>query len=445
MMKGSFARLAGRTRRLSPVTSSAVIVGVALLVGVLLYFKPDIQTALRAGEEIDVEFARDYRLFVNETPVKLGGLRVGVLEDKRFTEDGTMVATIKVDEGVRDKLGPQPSASIEPLTVLGGRYAVELKHGGGPGRFEGESIPRERTRIPVELDRILEALPKPTRKSLQGVVGKFDDTLGAGVQEALPDLLDGAPPVLKSGGVVVDALRGTRPDGDLSDLVVHLEATARVLTRHDGQLGQIVDSLATTTSTLAKRSRPLADTLDTLPETLRDTRAGLSALGATLDKATVAAGTFRPSVRELDPLLTRLDPALIKAAPLMRDLRPLLADARPVVERLVPTARRATTVLDDVRGPVLDRVNGPIAHTVLNTWRGTGPYAGNGGGFQAGNKFYEELGHLVTNLDNASKTQDAQGSLLSFQVGAGTSSVAGVPLDFQGLLKHLTQLAGGAR
>lgn len=444
-MKASLARLARRTRKKSPVTSSLIILGVALLVAVLLYFKPEIQTALRSGDEIEVEFARDYRLFVNETPVKLAGLRVGVLSDKSFTPEGTMVATIKVDEGVRDKLGPEPSASIEPLTVLGGRYAVELRHGGGAGRFEGETIPRERTRIPVELDRILEALPRPTRKSLQGVVGDFDDTLAAGGQDALKELLDGAPRTLKSGGVVVDALRGTRPDTDLSTLVVDLEAAARVLTRHDGQLGSIVDSLATTTSTLAKRSRPLADTVDTLPETLRDTRAGLSALGGTLDKATVAAGSFRPSARELDPLLTRLDPALVKAAPLVRELRPLLADARPVVERLVPTARRATTVLEDVRGPVLDRVNGPIARTVLNTWRGTGPYAGNGAGFQADNKFYEELGHLVVNLDNASKTQDAQGALLSFQVGAGTSSVAGVPLDFQGLLQHLTQLAGGAR
>lgn len=445
MMKAAFSSLIQRARSLSPVASSMIILAVPLLVGVLLYFKPQIQTALRSGEEIEVEFARDYRLFVDETPVKLGGLRVGVLSDKRFTEDGTMIATVKVDEGVRDKLGPEPSAAIEPLTVLGGRYAVELQHGGGTGRFGGEAIPRERTRIPVELDRILEALPQSTRKSLQGMVGKFDDTLKAGGQEALQDLLRDAPDTLKAGGVVVDALRGTRPSSDLSTLVVDLESAAEVLTRHDGQLGSIVDALAETTATLAKRSEPLAATIDTLPETLRDTRAGLSALGTTLDKATTAARTFRPSARELDSLLARLDPALVKARPLVGELRPLLAEARPVVQRLVPTARHATGVLEHVRGPVLDRVNGPIARTVRNPWRGTGPYAGNGRGFQANNKFYEELGHLVTNLDNASKTQDAQGSTLSFQVGAGSSSVAGVPLDLQGLVEHLTKLAGGNR
>lgn len=431
--------------RLSPVASSAIIVAVVALAAVVLFFKPDIQTALRSGDEIEVEFARDYRLFVNETPVKLGGLRVGVLSDKDFTDDGTLVATIKVDDEVRDKLGPEPSAAIDPLTVLGGRYAIELRHGGGAGRFEDDRIPRERTRTPVELDRILESLPGPTRQSLQRVVDNLGQTLGEDGRTALRDLLENAPRTLKSGGVVVDALRGTRPSTDLPGLVVDLESTARVLTRQDGQLGEIVDSLARTTAVLARQRQPLADTISALPATLRDTRAGLSNLGVTLDKVTVAAESFRPAARELDPLLARLDPALVKLRPVVRDLRPLLADARPVVEQLVPTAQRATTVLDDVRGPVLDRVNGPIASKVLSTWRGSGPYAGNGGGFQANNKLYQELGHLATHLAEASMTQDAQGSLLSFQVGAGTSSVAGVPLDFQGLVEHLGSLAGGAR
>lgn len=422
------------------------VVSLALLaVAVLaLAFKAEIGTVLRSGQTITAEFDRNYQILADETRVKLSGIEVGIVSDVETTEEGTVLVSMKIEESAMDALGPKPSAEVTPNTVLGGSYSVELKRGGGEGTFEGERIPRERTKTPVELDRILEALPSPTRENVQTMVKRLDKTLKGG-KVALRDLLAHAPDTLKPAGLVLEAAQGTRPGVDLPQIVSNFHATADVLSKYDGQLGEIVTSLRDTTHVLAKQSRPLADGIESLPATLRSTRTGITELRGTLDKLTVTADSFRPAAKRLDPLLRQLDPVLRRVEPLMRDLRPLMRDTRPLVDQLVPVARRGTAMLNDMRGPVLDRVNGPISDTLMNTWHGTGPYKDSGGGMQADHKMYEEIGYLVTNLDRASMTQDAQGSLLNFQVGVNTSSVAGLPLTLPNLVEQMEKHAGGTR
>lgn len=413
---------------MSPLKFGAVVLAVTGLVAVGLFFKPTIQTALAGGDTITAEFEENYlgKLFTGETTVKLSGLESGTVTDVEPTDRGTAIVSLKVADGVRDKIGPQPSATITPRTLLGGLYSIELLPGGGRGTFpEDGTIPLERTSLPVGLDRILEALPRPAREAVPGIVRSTNETLERGGDQALGDLVTQAPAALRPTGEVLDALQGTRPDVDLPQVVSNLEAVGTVLTAEDGQLGSIVDDLDRTTGVLAAQSSPLAQSIGDMPATLTATRDGLTRLGGTLDKLTVTAASFRPSAQALDPLLAQLDPVLARARPVVADLRPLLDDARPAVEELVPTADRATNVVEDVRGPVIERVQGPVLDTVLNTYRGTGVYDGSGGGFQSDHKFYEELGYLVTNLDRGSMVQDGQASLLGFQVGAGPLETVG--------------------
>jgi phospholipid/cholesterol/gamma-HCH transport system substrate-binding protein len=92
-----------------------------------------------------------------------------------------------------------------------------------------------------------------------------------------------------------------------------------------------------------------------------------------------------------------------------------------VVERLVPASRVGIDVLDDVRGRVLERVNGPILSAVLSGFRGQAPkYPG---GTSHGHPLYQELGYMFSNLDGAMKAYDDNGSMISFQPGFGTSSL----------------------
>lgn len=416
---------------------SAIVVG-------LLVSKPAIMTLLQSGSTITAEFDRDYLLREDETKVEVAGLEQGVVSDVEYTDKGTVLVSMKVDDSAVDALGSTPSAAIISNTVLGGKYAVELRHGGRPGSFDGGFIPRQRTGTPIELDRILEALPSPTRQSLRNVVRQTEATL-ANSKRPLRDLLAAAPATLGPAKSVLVAAQGTRPSDDLPQLVTHLNAAARTVTQRQGQLGSIVRSLHDTTAVLADRSEPLAAGIEALPTTLRNTRGAMARLDGTLDELRSTATSLRPAARELAPLLRDVRPVLAQARPLMADLRPLLADARPTVRQLVPVARRGTATLAPLRAGVLSRLNGPISDTVLNTWHGTGPYKYSGGGMQAGNKFYEELGYLVTNLDRASMTQDSQGSMLNFQVGVNTRSLGGLPLTLPSLLKQMNKIAGGTR
>lgn len=439
-----------RARPRSTVTVGAIFLVVLVAVGVLLYVKPQFMTWFQSGRTITAEFSQNYHLTADKTPVKVAGLDVGVVTGIEDTDHDTVLVSMKVDESALDTLGPVPSALVTPMTILGGRYGVELKRGGGQGGFAGSFIPRERTATPVELDRILEALPAPTRESLQHTVTDLDQTLGNGGRDALRDLVSDAPSTLGPGGDVLGAAQGTRPGVDLPQIVTNLETVARTLSVPQGQLTAIIADLHDTTAVLAAQSRPLAQSIDALPATLRATRAGVTDLGGTLDKLTATAPTFRPAAQQLDPLLRQLTPVLASARPLVADLRPLLQDARPTVDELVPLSQRGTQVLNDLAGPVLQRVNGPITSTVLQPWQGSGPYKDSGAGpngpvAQRNHKFYEELGYLVANLDRGSMTQDAQGSMLGFQVGVSPATLAGVPLTLDNLISAMTKVPGGSR
>lgn len=300
-------------------------------------------------------------------------------------------------------------------------------------------IPVDRARTPVELEQVLQAFPGDARQGLRGTTANLDQTLSQGGKDGLRDLLHDAPGALAPGGQVLDALRGSRPRDDLSSFVTNVDSIANVLTRHDGQLGNVVDDLDTTTGALARQSRPLASTVDSLPPVLRTSRAGLTDLGRTLDRVPATADAARPGVRELGPVLNDLDPVLARTRPVLRDLRPVLDQAHPLVEDLVPTAQKGTSVLNDLRGPVLDRVNGPIAHSLMTEWHGKAPKYPNGGD---GAKFYEELGYLVTNIGNGSKVIGANGFMINFGLGVGTSTVMDAPLGLDQLTGKLSTMMG---
>lgn len=446
MIRLRMTTVAGRA---VPKYTLHVLVGLAAVAAVLaLVFKPSVQTALRSGDTISAEFTENGELHPDESKVKLDDLPVGVVSGVGRTDHGTVIVSMKIDDGIRQKLGTAPTARIEPNTILGGIYSINLQRGGADGPFADKVIPAARTATPVELDRVLEGLPQSARTGLDHTVANLDATLAQGGGGALDDVLRDAPPTMRTGAGVLAAARGTRPDVDLSDLVSDLDSTAQALDQSSGQLGSIVDSLDTTTAMLARQRAPLAHSIATLPQTLGATRSGLSALGASLDRLTVTAPSFRPAAQQLNPLLAKANPVLEQARPLVTDLRPLLADARPLVQQLVPASQQATNVLNDVRGPVLDRVDGPITHDVLSPWHGTGAYEGGGRAAQADHTFYQELGYLVARFDNLSKSFDNNGNFVNFHLGVGSTSLllGGTPLNLPQMLQNLLALqSGGTR
>jgi phospholipid/cholesterol/gamma-HCH transport system substrate-binding protein len=431
-------------RTLSPAARrGAVFLLVVAVVVTLLAFKSQIKNHFRGGQTIQAEFAQNYGVVPHLSKVKVAGLQVGVVTGVEETDDDTVLVSMKVDDDAIDSLGSNPSARIAPLTILGGQYSVELRRG-GEGDFDGDTIPIENTSTPVELDQVLEALPSDTRKATRGVISGANDNLGHGGTDGLRSLAEIAPRVVPPAGTFLEALQGHHPGHDLASIVTDLQNLAHVLDLRRAYVDGILGDLDTVSGTLASRDSEIASTISNLAGGLGATNDGLRRLNATLDRLDVVATDLRPTVDELDPLLDELQPTLREALPTVRKLPSTLRDARVVVRQLVPTSEVATRVVDELRGPVIDRINGPIVDYLAHTWHGKkgGPYSRSGGGIQADNKMYEELAYMIVNLDRSSMTQDAQGTLLNFQAGVGTSTLQPLALD-EALALLVPQLNGG--
>ena len=395
-------------------TLSAWKLGIGFLAGVLIvgwavFNKAQITTWLTPGETIKVNFASDYRLRPYFSQVKIAYVPVGMVTGVSQADDGSAIVDVKLYGDSRDRLGSDPSAVIRPTTLLGGNYFLDLEPGGDRGRFNADLIPKERAQLPVELDKIAKALQPDALAGMKGTVTKFDETLAGGGTAALQRLAADAPGALRPTGQVLDALRGTDPNHDLTNVVNGFEATARELAEPKGRLDSILVDLASTSAVFGNRSQEFSTTIDELPDALHSANKGLKRLNTTLDVLKDTADDIRPSARELDKTLKRLDPVLRRARPVVHDLRDVLDDTRPLLEELVDNCDDLRDVLRDAR-PTLDRVNGPISDLILGTYHGSGPYAQT----FTDKPVFQELGYAVADLDRATM-QDKNGSGIAFQ------------------------------
>lgn len=424
-----------RFERFSAPRVGVVAITLLMVLGVTLFQKTQILTLLSPGDEIKVTFARDYQIRSHVTRVKVAGVPVGIVTEVEHEAGGAAVATLHLEKGITKRLGTDPSAALRPTTLLGGNYYVELAPGGDPG--EADAIGVDRTTTPVEIDRVLETLKPEARTSTQRTIRRLGETLDKDGQKAVHGLIDDAPDTLRPLGVTLYALRGEKP-ADLRKLVASLDETARTLNRNRDDLNSALAGLADVSGTLAASSPDIAETVEDLPRTLRNTRAGLGALDHSLTNVRDVSDDALPTARRLDSTLRALNPALRELRPVMRDLRPALVDLRPLVDDLVPSAVDGAQILEDLDGPTLDRVKGPVVGMVNSDWHGTGVYA------EGGNDtvFYKELGDAISGMNNASRMTDRNGSTVHFQPGFGVGSFSGLPISFEQLLMQLAYPQG---
>lgn len=427
-----FTKALHRFERFSSPKVGLVMLVLLLLLGAALFRKTQLETAFSPGDDLTVTFARDYQLRSYVTKVKIAGVRVGLVTAVDSVPGGTTTATLHLDKGVIGHLGQEPSAAIRPTTLLGGNYYVELMPGGDPG--SASAIPAQRTTVPVELDRVLETLQPRARLGIQRTIKNLDATFGRRGSASVRDLVGNAPTTLRPLGTALGALRGEDPS-DLSGLVTNLENTARTLAAENAQVDSSVRGLASVSGALADSSPALASTVHDLPGTLTTTRRGLGALSTSLDQLKDVSGAELPTARQLSSTLTALEPALTHLKPVVHDLRPALADLRPTIRSLVPSAVDGTTVVDGIKGRTIQRVNGPILHSLNTDWHGSdsGPYAKGGDD----TVMYKEIAYLIAGMDNAGKMTDHNGSTIHFQPGFGVGSLTGTPISFEQLIMRL--------
>jgi phospholipid/cholesterol/gamma-HCH transport system substrate-binding protein len=430
-----------RTRKFWTTTTIGVIFIVGLIVAAIVVFnKPAIQTLLKPGDWRTIQLQGNRFLFGSISQVKVAGVKSGIVQKVEPGPDGKAVATVKMHHDAVEKLGSEPSAVVRPNTLLGGLYYISLRPGGDRTKKWTEQIPADRTRLPVEVDQVAQGLQPKALQGTRTTIQQYDKTLERGGGKQLDAVLHDAPGTLRPGTKVLEALQGTRPNMDLPELVDNLEKTGRTLTTHEDQLPSIVHDLGTTSNVLADTAKPTSQAIHELPGTLDTANKGLGQLHTTLDKLKNTSKPAQPAVKQLTKTLDALNPVAVKAVPVVKKLRGALHETRPLVKDLVPTSRRTTTVLNDLHGPVLDRINGPIAKTVLHSYHGSGPYKHSGGSMPV----YKVVGHALTGFDMAGAEADKNGNAVEFHPGASPGSLNGLPVPIQHWLNNaLLHTEGG--
>lgn len=415
-----------RLARFVPRTAkgTGLLVLAALLCFALLAFnKPRVETTLSPGDGLRAEFSQAYKLVPYESRVKMAGVEVGTVTGVRRTDGNRAMVSMKIGRGTRAKLGTEPEANVRPTLVLGGAYYVELVKGGEDRVLaENSTIPTSHTSVPVELDKVLSTITPDAAEAIQGTVSSLDDTLASGGTKEVRRFLSTAPGTLDPATEVLTGLQGKNPDTDLTALVTGVRNTARALGRQDGRISTILEHLATTSAALDATRSPVGRAVADGPRTLDVTRAGLADLDGTLDELTTTAESFGPSARALDDLLDKLGPVLQSARPVIADARVVTRDARPIIETLVPTADRADQALDDIKGPVLDRLDGDIKKAILTPWHGTGVYEGGGND----HPLYQEIGFFFSDTADAFKFHDNNGAMGRLMAGVGVNTPSGI-------------------
>jgi virulence factor Mce-like protein len=290
-----------------------------------------------------------------QADVRISGVPVGKVVALDRSADRSL-ATIEM----RPQYAPvrmDARAILRLKTLLGETY-VELTPGSARARAvpEGGRLPDARVAPTTELDEVLRAFDKPTRRSYKAwFTGWAAAIQGRG--RDLNDVIGNFGPVARDGGDLLSILDGQRHA--LSTLVRDTGRTFGALGRQEGATRTLIRSGDRVFAATTRRDADLQRTLEIVPSFLRELQPTLRAVQATsADAAPVlrdlkpAAPLLRPVLRdtiavapvvrtlfrELDPVITLSRTALPAATRTLRATLPLMGVLDPLARELDPIA-----------------------------------------------------------------------------------------------------------
>jgi virulence factor Mce-like protein len=365
-----------RRRRRAAVLANPVVVGAATLVVVVAVFfayTANDGLPLVPTRELTVELANGANL-VPGNEVRSGGFRVGVVKDMApaALPGGRVGArvTLKLDGGF-------PGVPADSRVTVRARSALGLKyvdiHRGRSRRMlaGGDTLPERQTKIPVELDEILNMFDPPTRKaSAENLVGFGDALNGRGAD--LNQTIGRAPELLGRLTSVMANLADPRTD--LPGFFSELDDAARVVAPVSATNARLFTTMADTFGAISRDPRALDDTIAAAPATLRVGTKSLRAQRPFLRHTAALSRDLRAAAVQLRLALPDVNGALEVATPVQRrmiELNRPLQQALEALDRLVeaPATNGSLRGLQATVGTVNPQLRflGPYI-TVCNSW-----------------------------------------------------------------------------
>jgi ABC-type transporter Mla subunit MlaD len=329
-----------RRRGATAIASNPVLVGVAttlvIVVAVFLAYNANAGLPWVPTYRLSAEVPAATSL-VKGNEVRIGGLRVGVIDKIKPIQrpDGSVAA--KLDFKLETRIKPLPVDStliVRPRSALGLKYVEVTRGTSSKGFAEGATIPlSSATPKPVEFDEFFNMFDHKTRAgNRQNLRGFGDSFAGRGEDinlaiQAFVPLVENAVPVLTNVAA---------PETSFKRFFASPARAAQIVAPIAAIQGELWANLDLTIAAFADVARPfLQETISKGPEGLRT--------------ATETFPRIRPYFRETQKFFANLRPGSVA----LRESAPTLADAfqhgTPVLRASVGFNRRLSDFLRDVQ------------------------------------------------------------------------------------------------
>jgi virulence factor Mce-like protein len=356
----------------NPVLVGAVTV-LVVVVAVFLAYNANAGLPFVPTKELNVELTNGSNL-VKGNDVREGGFRVGVVEDLKpvTLRDGTAAAELKLKLDKAVGTIPRDSRiTIRPRSALGLKY-VNLERGHSKAEFaDGDTMPLNQTKVPVQFDDIFKIFDKPTRDaSVKNLDGFGDAFAGRGADintaiQSLPRLLRSLQPVAAT--LADDNTNIRRFFSELGD-------AARIVAPLSAVQARFFTEAATTFEAFSRDPEALKQTISKSPGTLDVSTVSLRVQRPFLAHTASFSADLRAAAHELRGALPIVNPALERGTPVLIRSQELNSDLKGALGALRDLGRapstgiglRALTDTVETLNPMV-RYLGPHV-TVCNYW-----------------------------------------------------------------------------
>jgi virulence factor Mce-like protein len=347
------------------------------------------------------------------SPVRIAGVNVGKVTGVEGRGEHAVV-TMRIDEKGRP-LHRDATFAIRPRIFLEGNFFVDVAPGTNraPEVDDGDTIPIQQTKTPVQLDQILTALQSDTRDDLQVLLKQYGKALdgegGDGFNRSMPYW----EPAYRSSAQVTDAMLGEL-EHDLSSYVRDAGLVSGALDRHREQLKALITDFHTTAGAFARADQPLRSAIAELPRTLRAAHPALGKLNDAFPSVRALAADLRPGVQSARPAIAASLPLVGELRGLVGpdELRGLAADLRPTVPALAKLTDDSIPLSKEGR-----RLAGCQNSVILPWSRDTVPDKQ----FPARGPVYQEAPKPFVGLAGESRSGDANGSWFRVLASGGSN------------------------
>jgi phospholipid/cholesterol/gamma-HCH transport system substrate-binding protein len=274
----------------------------AIALGIMVFGYMRLPALLGIGQyRVTVELPESGGLYPRGN-VTYRGTQVGIVKSVNVTDTG-VAAELSLDSGI--KIPADVEAEVHSQSAVGELYVTLLPRSGeGPVLTDGDVIPQDRTRVPTDVNKVLDA----TNRGLAAIPR---DNLKTAVDEAYIAVGGLGPEIsrLVHGGtaLAIDARKNLDP---LTTLIDQSKPILDTQTDTSGSIQAWASNLATITDQLQSQDTAVAGILEKGPGAADEVRALFDRLQPTLPIVLAnlvsigeVAVTYQPSLEQLLVLL----------------------------------------------------------------------------------------------------------------------------------------------